>query len=88
MSKRSLGLIMSYEKGINKQSCPLPAYFGHDVFVFSMIACQQINQCEPGLQQQQDCLDLSEDERTEERAVSLFSVFLWFKGLLQKFFFQ
>lgn len=31
---------MSYEKGINKQGCPLLAYFGHDVFVFSVIACQ------------------------------------------------
>ncbi len=40
MSKRLAGLIMSNEKGINKQGCPLLAYFGHDVFVFSMIACR------------------------------------------------
>ena len=40
MSKRLLGLIMSYEKGINKQGCPLLVHFGHDVFVFSMIVCE------------------------------------------------
>lgn len=42
---------MSYEKGINKQGCPLLVHTGHDVFVFSVIACQQINHRELGLQQ-------------------------------------
>lgn len=48
-------LAVSCEKGINKQGCPLLERSGYDVFVFSMIACQQIKHYEPGLQQRRAC---------------------------------
>lgn len=50
-----LALAASCEKGINKQGCPLLERSGYDVFVFSMIACQQIKHYEPGLQQRRAC---------------------------------